>query len=72
MQLTDPTMPATYKPDAPASKIRPPPSPAVTRQRLSEEDRHHVFTAVDLDSSVIDYVIIDNSIRKNQVLLSMT
>ena len=31
-----------------------------------------MLTTIDLDSSVIDYVIFDNSIRKIQILLSMT
>ena len=60
MRLTESTMSATHEPDKPAANIIPPLSPAVTRQRLSEEDLLHVCTAIDIDSSVIDYLIFKN------------
>ena len=74
MRLTDPIMPATHKPYTSAAKSSqpPPPSPAVTRQRFAEEDLLHLLTAIDLDSYMIEYVIVDNGIWKVQTLFSMT
>ena len=73
MQLTEPNMPSTHEPYTPAdNSIKPPPpSTTVTRQRFFEEDLQHVLTAIDLYSSVIYHVIIDNGIQKIQILLSM-
>ena len=73
MLLTEPNILATHQPNTLAAKSsQPPPSPEVTRQRFAEEYLCHVLTAIDLDSSVIDYVIVDSDIRKFQIILSMT
>ena len=65
-------MPATHKPDTPDAKSIQTTSPAVTGQRFAEEYLFHKLAAIDIDSSVIDYVIFDNGILKIQILLSMT
>ena len=64
----------THEPDTPgAESSQPsPPSTEVTRQCFDEEDLRRVLTTIDIDSSVIDYVIVDNGIQKVQIFLSMT
>ena len=57
-------MPATQEPDTPADNRSQPPYTAVTRHRFAEEDLRHVLTAICLDYSVIDHVIVDSGIRK--------
>ena len=74
MQLTDPNMSSTHEPYTPANISSQPPLPftAMTQQRFAEEDLRHVLTAIDLDSSVIYHVIIDNGIQNIKIILSMT